>query len=223
MKPKLIIHLSASADGAITGFDPDPAVYYEAANKFNADTILIGSTTALSGIEKYVLDFPPETESDFNKPAHLSKNNSPYWVIIDTDAKLINKLHVFRNADFCKDIILFVSESTPQNYINYLKERNFDYYISGEEKVNIIEAVETLRKNYEAKIIRSDSGLVLNKILLKEKLADELSIVIAPVFASGKNLLMLKNLTEENKVMLNLLECQKLINGYVWIRYGIVY
>jgi 2,5-diamino-6-(ribosylamino)-4(3H)-pyrimidinone 5'-phosphate reductase len=172
-KVKVIIHNSVSLDGSVTGFEVNMGLHYQIAGKYNADAHLIGSNTIKVGIELYGGEIPTEGESDFGKPNREAA--LPYWVIADTKGVAKGILHAIRGFEFCKDVIILISKKTEHDYKRYLKERNYDYHIVGEEYIDYKKAVELLRKKYCIKTILIDSGPILNGILLGKNLVDEIS------------------------------------------------
>jgi len=93
---------------------------------------------------------------------------------------------VFRRSEFSKDAIVLVSQKTPEAYINYLKERNYDFIRTGSDRVNIRQALEIANERYGFELVVSDSGGVLNSILLEHGLVDEISLILTPEIV-GKN------------------------------------
>ena len=51
--PKVIIHNQVSLDGAIAGFQINPAEYYSIVNSFGAEMYQVVSETARSGIKHF--------------------------------------------------------------------------------------------------------------------------------------------------------------------------
>ena len=49
-----------------------------------------------------------------------------YWVIPDTRGVLKGLLHVLRRFEYCRDVIILVSERTGADYVAYLDERDYD-------------------------------------------------------------------------------------------------
>lgn len=147
MKPKVIMHTQISLDGCIRGFI-DTGIYYTIANQFNADMLLFGSETIYAAAEQY----PPETEKAFMKPVYTSDDKRPLWVVPDSRGRLRN-LHVFRDSEYCKDIIILVSTSTPKSYIEYIKERNYDFIVAGENNVDYAKAFEVYTKSTTVELL----------------------------------------------------------------------
>ena len=147
MLPKIILHNSISIDGSLTNFKPNMALHYWIAGNYKPDAHLIGSHTIKKGIKLYGDGVPLEEKKDFEKQ---ERNNSlPYWVIIDTHGHLKGLLHTCRRFEFCKDVIVLLSEQTPNAYLDHLKERNYNYHIAGKDHVNLKKTLELLSNKYQ--------------------------------------------------------------------------
>ncbi len=121
MLPKIILHNSVSLDGSLTSFEPNMGLHYQLAGKYNADAHLICSNTVKVGIELYGGGVPLEEKKDFEKPKR--SESLPYWVIPDTKAILKGLLHTCRRFEFCRDVIVLISEENPEEYVRHLEER----------------------------------------------------------------------------------------------------
>lgn len=185
MLPKIIIHNSVSIDGSLTNFEPNMGLHYQIAGNYKPDVHLIGSNTIKKGIELYGDGVPPEERKDFEKQER--KKNLPYWVIIDTNGQLKGLLHTCRRFEFCKDVIVLVSEKTSKTYLEHLKERNYDYHIVGKDYVNLANALKLLSNKYQAKTILTDTGRILGNLLLNQGLVSEISLLIHPIIVGNKS------------------------------------
>ncbi|HZX44535.1 MAG TPA: dihydrofolate reductase family protein [Candidatus Nanoarchaeia archaeon] len=210
MLPKIIIHNSVSADGSLTGFEVNMGLHYDIAGNYKPDAHLIGSNTAKTGIDTY--GGRPETKSDLVKPSR--DKELPYWAIIDTEGKLKGHLHNLRGFEYCKDVIVFVSKATPQSYLDYLKERDYDHHVLGNLKVDLKKALVLLYDNYKVRKILTDTGRILSNLLIEEKLADELSLLIHPVLVGEKSYKLFSVPGE-----LRLVKSEVLEKDFVWSTY----
>jgi 2,5-diamino-6-(ribosylamino)-4(3H)-pyrimidinone 5'-phosphate reductase len=161
-------------------------------------------------------ELPEETVEDFKKP---QKENLPFWFVVDSKAVLKNKLHYFRRLEYCRDIVVLVSENTDKNYLNYLSERNYDYHVIGKERVDLAKAVELIFDKYDADAIMVDSGRELTNAMLNQDLIDEISLLVVPTIVGEKSENMFKDVKEEMK-LINIKE-EKFANGYVWLLYKV--
>lgn len=217
MTPKVIIHNSISLDGSLTGFDVDMELHYEIARTYGADVHLIGSNTALMGIKLFCPQIPPEQPRDFQKPQRDVA--LPWWVIPDTTGKLLGMLHVHRRFEGCRDVVLLVSRKTPRPYLRYLEERQYDYHMVGDDRVDYSRALEILLERYHAKTILTDAGRILNGILLNQGLVDEVSLLVHPCVVGKDRYTLLEDTTKA--VNLSPARVKRMRNGKVWLVYKV--
>jgi 2,5-diamino-6-(ribosylamino)-4(3H)-pyrimidinone 5'-phosphate reductase len=222
MFPKIITHNAISLDGSISGFVIDLEKYYAISRNYHPDAMLVGSSTAKSGMEMYSDSIPEERHADFVKPRITAQDKRPYWVIPDSSGLLQGRLHIFRQFEYCKDVIILLSEKSPESYVKYLLERNYDVIISGHEDVELKKALEILANKYDCKVVMTDSGGNLNKALLEDGLVDEISLIINPTLVDGHHLKLFRNLNLTSKsIQLELLKTEKLGNELL-IHYKVV-
>ena len=216
MKPNIILHNSISLDGSLTNFEVNMEIHYQIAGNYKPDAHLIGSNTIEAGIKLYGSS-TTEEKNDYNKPDR--DKNLPYWIIIDTDGKLINYLHEIRRFEFCKDIIILISKKTDKNYIEYLKLRNYDYYIIGDKKVDIKKSLEILKNKYDIKKILTDTGMILGNILLNSGLVNEISLLIHPVIVGKEGYNIFSDVNDN--IELELIKKERIKENYIWTVYRV--
>ncbi len=186
MKPKLIVHNSVSLDLCISGFEADMMIHYSVAASFKAQAHLVGSVTAKTGVGEFG-EMAEEKEEDFKKPE--GKEGKPYFVLIDTEGKMWNLLHLIRSSEYFRDAIVLVSDKTSKDYLTYLEKRSYDYIKTGKNKIDLKKALEQLSKKYKIKTIMTDTGPTLSSILFDNGLVDELSlIIVSEVVGEGQRL-----------------------------------
>lgn len=217
MLPEIIIHNSISIDGSLTNFEPNMGLHYKIAGSFKPDINLIGSNTIKKGIELYGDGIPQEEKKDFEKQER--NNKLPYWVIIDTRGKLKGLLHTCRRFELCKDVIILVSEKTPNAYLNHLKKRNYYYHIVGKDHVDLKKALELLSNKYKAKTILTDTGRILGNLLINQDFASKISLLIHPIIVGNKSYNMFSDVNKNLK--LKLFKKEVLEKDYIWLLYTI--
>ena len=216
---KVIIHNVISLDGSVTGFDPDIGTYYQIALSYKPDILLVGSDTITSAPDK----IPPEKESDFIKPKIASDDKRPLWVIPDSRGKLKNTLHFYRSTEYIKDIVILISKKTPQSYINYLNERQYDLISAGEDHVDYKKAFEILYDMYHSRTIVTDSGGTLNNILIEQGLVSEISLLISPTLTGNKYPALFRSLQPgKSELKLKLLKSETLENDQILLHYELL-
>ena len=219
MKSDIIIHNQVSLNGAFLGFEVDMEKYYSILNGFHPKFILMGSNTAKSGIETYYENTPVESPDDFRKPAIEKSDSRPYWVVPDSTGKLLGLLHVYRNAGYCKDVIVLISRNTSKEYKQYLHERNYDFISEGYDKVDLEKCLNILESKHGTGTIVTDGGRQLVKKAFELFLVKEVSLIIAPLMTRRKYEPLLFNLNLPKNRELKLASVTELENGLIHLRY----
>ena len=145
------------------------------------------------------------------------------FVIID------NKPHLNENGiDYLchwgeKLILVTTNKEHPAFNTKY---ENLDILLYDELDLNKL--LEDLYFKYDAKRLTIQSGGTLNGLFIRNKLIDYVNIVIAPILVGGKEVPTLvdgeaiKDESELNKLLpLELLECNKLENSYIELKYKV--
>jgi 2,5-diamino-6-(ribosylamino)-4(3H)-pyrimidinone 5'-phosphate reductase len=213
--PHVIIHNSVSLDGSLTNFEPNMETHYRIAGEFKAEVHLIGSVTAKVGVEMFG-GCPAEEERDFKVPKR--DPSLPLWVIVDTKGSMYGMLHVARRFEYAKDVVVLISESTPEAYLEYLKERKYPFLVAGEKQVDLRRSLELLTQNYDAKKVMTDTGSVLSSLLIEQHLASEISLLVHPIVVGGN--LSYNMFSKINKSLtLKLEKVKSFDGGLVWLLY----
>jgi 2,5-diamino-6-(ribosylamino)-4(3H)-pyrimidinone 5'-phosphate reductase len=219
---KVVMHNSISLDGSIKRFEVNIGLHYKIVADYKPEVIIVGSITAKTGITEFMKSVPIEEKKDFVKPQIKKGDKRALWAIPDSKGILKGFLHVYRNSEYCQDVIIFLTESTPKDYISYLKERKYDYYVLGKEKVDLKKAVEMIKEKYGAKTVMTDTGGVLNCAMLEQKLIDEISIIIHPEIVGGEKMNLFRTLDSKN-IKLRLKKADKLDKDYAHLVYSVIY
>lgn len=202
MLPKVVVYNSVSVDGAIKDFDVDVQLHYEVLGRIGADALLAGSNTAKTGVELFMKTVPPEEPSDFFKPNLQEDDDRPIWVIADSRGVLQGVLHIHRKSGYAKDIVLLVSSRTSGAYLDYLKARNYDFIVAGDDHVDYRAALEELNKCYGIRTVVTDTGGVLAGILLESGLVDEVQLLVSPEIVGKKAVNLFRTLSQAVKLEL---------------------
>ncbi|MCX6302590.1 MAG: dihydrofolate reductase family protein [Bacteroidia bacterium] len=216
MKSEIIIHNSVSLDNSLTGFMPDMGLHYKIAGDYKPDAHLIGSKTIIKGNEMFGEGIPDELPSDFEQPQR--DKFLPWWIIVDSGGRLKGMLHTCRRFEYCRDVVILVSEGTPADYLLHLKERNYNFIIAGKEKVDLVMAVYMLKEKYGITRILTDTGRVLGNVLLNLGIVDEISLLVHPIMVGEKSYPMFSEVTADLKLKLK--KSEQFENGCVWMVYS---
>ena len=147
------------------------------------------------------------------------------FVIID------NKPHLDENGiDYiCNWVETLILVTTNKNHVAYSLTEKYDnleilYY----EELDLMKLLEDLSSKYNVERLTIQSGGSLNGLFLRNNLIDYVNIVIAPLLVGGKDVSTLidgeaiSNSEELNKLKaLELIECNKLDNSYIQLKYKV--
>ena len=159
-----------------------------------------------------------------NKKGYHNKIDAVTFVIID------NKPHLNENGiDYLchwvgKVILVTTNKEHPAVNANY---DNLDILLYDELDLNRL--LEDLYSKYNAERLTIQSGGTLNGLFVRNKLIDYVNIVIAPILVGGRDVPTLvdgesiKDESELYKLLpLELLECNKLENSYIELKYKVI-
>ena len=145
-------------------------------------------------------------------------------------AKIIdNKPHLNENGiDYlCHWVGKLLLVTTNKNHIAYSLQDKYDnleilYY----DTLDLEKLLEDLYSKYNAERLTIQSGGTLNGMFVRNKLIDFVNIVIAPIIVGGKDVATLVDgeaIADENELNkllpLQLLECNKLEDSYIQLKY----
>ena len=123
-------------------------------------------------------------------------------------------------------MIALCSQSTADEYFEYLSRRYINYITAGDSHVDLKEALEKLYSIFNIKVIRVDSGGTLNGILLRQGLVKEVSVLIEPYLVGGltpQSIYRAQDLkTPGGVVNLKLTHLEKLQDNIIWLKYDVL-
>jgi 2,5-diamino-6-(ribosylamino)-4(3H)-pyrimidinone 5'-phosphate reductase len=219
--PRVILHNAISVDGRIDWFSADIELFYELVSGWKEDATLAGSETLLKAYEDSAEPVEPESVEVIPE----KDESKPLLIVPDSKGRIRNWYQLKREL-YWRDAIAFVSNSTPQEYLDYLKNEEVEYITAGDEHVDFRSALEQLNEKYGVELIRVDSGGTLNGVLLREGLVDEVSVLIHPALVGGlkpQSMFRAPDLTSAGGVIpLKMINIQKAKNDIIWLMYEVV-
>lgn len=222
MLPWVVVFNAVSLDGRITGFDADLDLYYQLASKIGADAVLMGSETVLKGFGVGEGEIHPEDDAIFKPREKDPEDERPLLVIPDSQGKIRIWSEILK-MPYLQDVLVLCSRSTPPEYLDFLDERYIPYLVVGYQKVDLEAALEELNLQFGVKLVRVDSGGVLNGILFHDGLVDEVHVLIHPELAGNTSKDSIYNVQSENKnIPLKLANIERLNGGIVHLTYEVI-
>jgi 2,5-diamino-6-(ribosylamino)-4(3H)-pyrimidinone 5'-phosphate reductase len=221
MLPRVILHNAISADGRMDRVDPDLGLFYGIASRFEEEATLAGSNTMMTA---YGEEASEPDEGDYAPPRLKPDDNRPLLVVPDSRGRLRN-WHLLRKERFWRDVIALVSSSTPGDYLDYLDKLHVEYIMAGDDHVDIRAALEELNSRHGVKVVRADCGGILNGILLREGLVNEVSLLVEPALIGGMSshyVFQAPDLdSAEGVIALKLKHLEKIDGDVVWLLYEV--
>jgi 2,5-diamino-6-(ribosylamino)-4(3H)-pyrimidinone 5'-phosphate reductase len=219
MLPRVVIHNAVSADGRIDWFEADVGVLYDLAGRWHEECTLVGSGTVLAAPESAARDKGP-----WEPQVALPIDTRPLLAIVDSRGR-VRCWKTWLAMPYWRGGVAICSDSTPDEYLQYLAEAGVDCIVAGREKVDMTAALEELNARYGIQTVRVDSGGILNGVLLRAGLVDEVSILVHPALVGGtsqRSLFRAPDLASlEGVIPLTLVSAETIGEGLVWLRYKV--
>ncbi len=203
-------------------FEEASKVYFDISLKYNAQAIMLGRKT----IQKHYFPncFENATYTSVKSFESYVGNllSNRFTVVVDPKGKI--------NYDDDKadgeNIIAVLGESVSQEYLEHLRQMGISYLFAGENGDNMSLALEVLQVEFGIEKILLEGGGIINGTFLKEKLIDELSLLVYPgidgLAGTATIFDYVGKSTDEEPACgqrLELLASEVLADGIVWLRY----
>lgn len=229
LRPFVICHMVTSIDGKVTGDflyskkgTEVSETYYEINRRLKGDAFACGRVTMESS---FTNGFKPDLSKfiGVNVPDddYIAMKHNYYAVSFDTCGKVgwtDSKIHDDDpDYDDCH-IIEVLTEKTSKEMLEYYRSIGVSYIFAGKENIDIKLALSKLYSIFGIRKLLLEGGSIINGAFLREKVVDELSLVVAPVVAhkDDKPLFMDSEICE-----FNLVSAETMHDGSVWMRYKI--
>lgn len=120
-------------------------------------------------------------------------------------------------------VVVFTTRQTVEAEIERLRGRGAEVFVVGERRVDLVEALRTLRKLGVERLMVEGGG-TLNAELLRLKLVDEINLYIAPLIFGGATAPTIADgpgLAREEAVQLQLRNVLQLEDGGIVVQYTV--
>jgi 2,5-diamino-6-(ribosylamino)-4(3H)-pyrimidinone 5'-phosphate reductase len=222
MLPRVIIHNTVSVDGRMDWFEPDIGLYYQIASRFDEDAMLSGSNTILAMPTE---EEPEEANQVSESPETGADSVRRILVVVDSRGRIRN-WQFLRKQPYWRAVVALCSGATSQTHLEYLEREQVAYIVTGVDHVDLLAALEELNGRYGVEVVRVDSGGILNGLLLRAGLVDEVSVLMNPGLVGGsspRSIFTAPDLTSsEGVIPLKLAHLERFEGDVVWLRYEVV-
>ncbi|MBE6949218.1 MAG: pyrimidine reductase [Ruminococcaceae bacterium] len=227
-RPYIICHMVTSIDGKVTGdflFQRESEAgtedYYKINRDFKADGFACGRVTMEGSFTGgWQPDLTPFADAKIKRSDRISDKEAKFFAVsFDRHGRLgwktpriIDEDPGYGNAH----IIQVMCEDAGDDYLAYLQSIGVSYIFAGKEELDLPLALKKLKELFGIEKLLLEGGSKINGAFHKEKLIDELSLVMIPLTASKES----KPLFYDGGLdIYKLMDVQKLPSGAVWLRY----
>ncbi len=225
MRPYIICHMLSSVDGKIDGTSLKAvagAGEYEATGtQLNGDAWICGRITMQ---QHFAEDEPFVSVSNRRagpQPVYVAHRARSYAIAVDTIGKLR-----WSGGDLDGDhLICVVSEQAPEDYLAMLRSAGISYVVSGENSVDLVQAVNLLGEHFGIRRLLLEGGGHINGAFLQAGLIDEVSLLVVPGIDGRHSIPAVFDGVSPSRntaVPLRLKSVEQRENDALWIRYEVV-
>lgn len=215
MLPHVIVYNGVSLDGRMDYGFGDEGLYYGLSARWQVDAMLSGSNTMLVA---------PMQEPAGEATPGASNEARQLLAVVDSRGRIHN-WPAIRRQPWWRDALALVSHATPRGYLDELEAAGVEYIVAGDDRVDYRRALEELNARHGVKVVRVDSGGLLNGALLRAGLVNEVAVLISPDLVGGttpRSMFVAPDLTSQDGVIrLRLLDVERVGAGFVWLRYEV--
>ena len=245
-RPRVVVSVTASVDGRVTLgrnrllLSEEAGQLWHSVHPAGADAVyaaraalleeLYAPTAILEGSGTFVTDdtqpseLPPaddgELFDDYLPP--VPPNHRKWFAVVDGRGRA----RWTRQGPDGIDLLLLVAHATPASYLAYLRRKNIPYLVAGDNRVDLLLALQRMRDVLGVTCVVSEAGGGLNGALLRADLIDELHLVILPTAIGGATVPSVFDgpelLPGVQPTRLNLLATNATADGVLSLRYEVL-
>ena len=184
-RPYVFINVAATADGKIDTFERKGSAISSKQDKQRVDELRAGADAVIVG-GRTLLDESPKltVKSEALREGRVRRGLSPNPIKVG----IASSVDIHPDSDFLNAgparIVIFTTNRTSKEQVDFLRKRGVDVYIHDSERVNLLQALETLHE-LGARRVMIEGGGTINFEFLRAGLVDELMIYIAPMIFGG--------------------------------------
>ena len=227
-RPHIICHMTTSLDGKVTGdFLSHPScaaatdIYYEQNRAYAADAFACGRVTMEGSFTGgWYLDLTAYAGAEIPREDYVADPTARFFAVaFDRHGRLgwqgpqiVDEDPGYGGAH----IVEVLCEDTPDAYLAYLRQVGVSYLFAGATELDLPLALTKLRELFGIRRLLLEGGSVLNGAFLRERVIDELSLVVAPLTAeAGDKPLFMDGQMEQWELR----QVRQYEDGVVWLHY----
>lgn len=229
MRPQVICLMLTSPDGSLhpsrwtkspDGARSDWAALYEKVHtELAANAWMVGRVT-MAEISK-AGPHPPSHSVKAVRPAYFARPGaSSFAIALDPSGKL----HFSGDELYGDHIVVLLGSEVPDSHLAELAADGVSYVVSADKDIDVGAMLELLGKELGVTRVLLEGGANVNGSLMAAGLVDELSLVVAPALegkSGSDRIIAFGDEGLAGKVELSLIDCERLSNGAVHLRYAV--
>lgn len=186
-RPYVHINVAMTADGKIDTFERKGATISSPHDKERVDRLRAEADAVMVGGQTLLDENPKLTVKSADlRVAREARGLSPNPVKVG----IASTANLQPNSDFLTAgparVVIFTTKKTSNQQLELLRERGAEVFVHNSERVNMEEALQTL-KEFGIRRLMVEGGAILNFELLRLGLVDELSAYVAPLVFGGQS------------------------------------
>jgi 2,5-diamino-6-(ribosylamino)-4(3H)-pyrimidinone 5'-phosphate reductase len=203
-RPRVVVHVAVSLDGATSGFEVDIARYYELVSSWDEDVTLAGADTIIA-----------QEQALASAPRPGPSADAPLLAVVD-GRRRVRQWEALRSCGHWRDAVALRAEGGEGARAG---EPVRELTAGRANRVDLARALELLGEREGARTIRVDSGPTLIGALLRRGLVDELSLLMHPCLAADAGGAPWHGGTDLRPLSFGTHAVERLENGLVWLRF----
>ncbi len=233
MRPKIICHMMSSIDGRLLNARWTPPAagidaaalwrhYEQVAARFEADGWFVGRKT-MEAYAKGATRTPSMVADKLRDPYIADWKGRDIAVAVDPRGSL----HYGRDNAGGDHIVAVVGERVSDSYLAELREDGVSYLFAGPNGHDLRYAMDGLGEAFGVKTMLLEGGGIINGAFLKERLIDEISLLVYPGIdglAGAPSIFEYQGRADDRPAdgqSLRHVAAETLEGGMVWLRYGV--
>ena len=229
MKPHVICHMVASADGRIWSSRWRPAntpaakLFEPLHEQLAGDARLVGRVTGREFAKREAYPTDPVARLP-REPWFARRDAAAYGIVLDAHGKI-----AWGRSDIGGDpIVVVLTEAVSDAHLAGLRADNVSYVFAGKQALDLGLTLEIVNRELGVKRLLLEGGGIANGEFLRAGLVDEISLVIAPAIDGARGGPHVYDSADQTAgppplTAMMLQQCQVLDGGAVWLRYTLAY